>query len=71
MAIVKVSKNLIAGPGQTVARKAAFRTHSAPDRQLEGVDGATICQRELRAATVQGAIRKHGVSRLECVLVLH
>ena len=68
---VKVAENLISGPGQTVARKVAVWTHSSADRELEGVDGAPIRQRELRTAKVQGAVRQHGIPRMECLLVLH
>ena len=68
---MKVAENLISGPGETVARKVAVWTHSPADRELEGVDGAPIRQRELRTAEVQGAIRQRGISRMECLLVLH
>ena len=63
--------HLISGPGKTITRKVAAWTHSAPDRELEGVDGPAIRQRELRAAAIQSAVRQYGFSRLECLLVLH
>ena len=54
----KVSAKMfpIVGPRQRVARKVAARPHPAPDRELEGVDGAPIRQRQLRAAAVQDRV---------------
>ena len=66
-----MSEYLISGPGKAIARQVAAWTLSATDRKLEGLDGPAIRQRELRAAAIQGAVRQHGFSRLECLLVLH